>query len=210
MRAMLVFGVGGHGSVEVRVIAQTGRSGKNTTPPTQADLLCAFANTLDVDVDADPPEALPDAAALTNWLRDRSLLDVDARAESGDHSIAITLRSGLRAAMMLHQVRDYTSPVPELDAAAAALPVQIVFDGTRPRLAPPIGGARGGLARLLVGIVEAQADDTWQRLKLCAADDCLLAFYDTSKNRSRHWCSMGVCGNRQKTRSYRARQRSNM
>lgn len=193
----------------MRVIAQTGRSGKTTTPPTQADLLCAFANTLDVDVDADPPEALPDAAALTNWLRDRSLLDIAARADSGDHGVAITLRSGLRAAMMLHQVRDYTSPVPELDATAAALPVRIVFDGTRPRLAPPIGGARGGLARLLVAIVEAQADDTWQRLKLCAADDCLLAFYDTSKNRSRHWCSMGVCGNRQKTRSYRARQRSN-
>jgi predicted RNA-binding Zn ribbon-like protein len=208
MRTTVVFGGGGHGSVEVKVIAETGRSGKNKTTPTQADLLCAFANTLDVDVDADPPEALPDAAALTRWLRDRALLDVDARADIGDHGVAITLRSGLRAAMMLHQARDHTSPVPELDAAAAALPVQVVFDGTRPRLAPPIGGARGGLARLLVAIVEAQADNTWERLKLCAADDCLLAFYDTSKNRSRHWCSMGVCGNRQKTRSYRARQRS--
>ena len=36
--------------------------------PAPAELLCTFANTLDVDVDADPPEALPDAAALTDWL----------------------------------------------------------------------------------------------------------------------------------------------
>ncbi len=188
----------------MRGIAKTDPQG--TTPAAQADLLCAFANTLDVDVDADPPEAFPDAAALTGWLRERDLINADDRADSGDHGVAITLRSGLRAAMMLHHVRDHTSPVPELDAAAAALPVQIVFDGTRPRLAPAIGGARGGLARLLVAIVEAQADDTWERLKLCAAADCLLAFYDISKNRSRNWCSMGVCGNRQKTRSYRARQ----
>lgn len=190
----------------MRAIAKTGPAGKNTTPPAEADLLCAFVNTLDVDVDADPPEALPDAAALTGWLRERDLLNADDRADRGDHGVAITLRSGLRTAMMLHQAGEHTSPVAELDAVATALPVQIVFDGTRPRLVPASSGARGGLTRLLVAIAEAQANDTWGRLKLCAADGCLLAFYDSSKNRSRHWCSMGVCGNRQKTRSYRVRQ----
>ncbi len=192
----------------MRVIAGTGRTGGKAAPPAHADLLCAFANTLDVDADAACPEALPDAAALTGWLRERALLAVGGRADITDHDVAITLRSGLRAAMRLHQVRDDQSPVPELDSAAAALPVEVVFDGTRPRLAPRIGGARAGLAQLLVAIVDSQADGTWERLKLCAADDCLLAFYDISNNRSRHWCSMGVCGNRQKTRTYRARQRS--
>lgn len=194
-------------NAEVRAIAKTG-AGMGTVTPAQAHLLCDFANTLDVDVDADPPEALPDAAALTGWLRQRGLLNADDRADSGDLDLALTLRSGLRDAMMRHHERDHTSPVPDLDAAAHALPLQIVFDGTRPRLAPAIGGARGGLARLLVAIADAQADDTWVRLKLCAADDCQLAFYDTSKNRSRHWCSMGVCGNRAKTRNYRARRRA--
>jgi predicted RNA-binding Zn ribbon-like protein len=33
-------------------------------------------------------------------------------------------------------------------------------------------------------------------------------FYDRSRNRSRHWCSMGVCGNRAKTRTYRAKRAS--
>ncbi|MGH9061952.1 MAG: CGNR zinc finger domain-containing protein, partial [Acidimicrobiales bacterium] len=45
----------------------------------------------------------------------------------------------------------------------------------------------------------------WVRLKICPADDCLWAFYDESRNRSRTWCSMRVCGNREKARSWRAR-----
>jgi len=192
---------------EVGAIATTS-PGKGTATPAQADLLCSFANTLDVDADAAAPDALTDAAALTDWLRQRDLLDVDDRADSGDLDLALRLRSGLREAMLRHHEGDHTSRVPDLDAAATALPLRIVFDGTRPRLAPAVGGARGGLARLLVAVADAQADDAWVRLKLCVADDCQWAFYDTSKNRSRHWCSMGVCGNRQKTRSYRARQRA--
>ena len=180
--------------------------GGNVSP--QADLLCAFVNTLDVDVDADPHEALPDAAALTAWLRQHDLLDADDRAGKRDLDLALTLRSGLREALVRHHDGDHTSRVPDLETAATALPLRVVFDGTRPRLVPALGGARGGLARLLVAVADAQADDAWARVKLCGADDCQLAFYDTSKNRSRRWCSMGVCGNRQKTRSYRARQRA--
>ena len=181
-----------------------------TDLPAQAELLCAFANTLDVDIDADPPEALPDAAALTDWLRGRNLIDADDRADSGDLDLALTLRSGLREAMVRHSEGDGTSRVPDLDAAAADLPLRIVFDGTRPRLAPAVDGVQGALALILVAMADAQADDTWGRMKLCISEECALAFYDTSKNRSRHWCSMGGCGNRQKTRSYRARQRAKL
>jgi predicted RNA-binding Zn ribbon-like protein len=34
------------------------------------------------------------------------------------------------------------------------------------------------------------------------------AFYDRSKNRSGHWCSMRVCGNRAKARQFRERRRA--
>jgi len=34
----------------------------------------------------------------------------------------------------------------------------------------------------------------------CAADDCAWLFLDESRNRSRRWCDMKVCGNRQKAR----------
>jgi hypothetical protein len=56
---------------------------------------------------------------------------------------------------------------------------------------------------LLAIMARAQADGTWQRMKACPA--CGWAFYDRSRNRSRTWCTMAICGNRAKARSYRAR-----
>jgi predicted RNA-binding Zn ribbon-like protein len=187
------------------VIARARTQGTKATIPKYADLLCAFANTLDVDADANPADALPDAAVLTGWLRDRDLLGAEELADSLDHEVAITLRSGLRTAM-LHHAEGRTRTIPELDAAAAALPIRVAFSGARSRLIPAVGGAQGGLSHLLIAITQANADNTWERLKLCVADDCLLGFYDVSNNRSRHWCSMGECGNRMKIRRYRARQ----
>lgn len=42
-------------------------------------------------------------------------------------------------------------------------------------------------------------------LKRCAGEDCGWFFLDTSRNKSRHWCSMADCGNRAKARRHRAR-----
>jgi len=39
-------------------------------------------------------------------------------------------------------------------------------------------------------------------VRLCGADDCRWLFLDTSKNRSRQWCSMQSCGNREKARRH--------
>ena len=46
------------------------------------------------------------------------------------------------------------------------------------------------------------------RLSACRDEHCRVAFYDKSRNRSRAWCSMEVCGNREKARSFRARHHS--
>ena len=73
------------------------------------------------------------------------------------------------------------------------------------RLQPTAAGVDGALGRLLGIVAAAMADGTWSRLKACRANDCRWAFYDRARNRSRHWCSMAVCGNRTKARAYRAR-----
>lgn len=44
------------------------------------------------------------------------------------------------------------------------------------------------------------------RLRHCSGDACTLVFYDSSRNGSRRWCSMEVCGNRHKVKSHRARK----
>jgi predicted RNA-binding Zn ribbon-like protein len=45
------------------------------------------------------------------------------------------------------------------------------------------------------------------RVRVCAASDCVWLFLDTSKNRSRRWCDMKQCGNRNKVRRFYERQR---
>lgn len=59
--------------------------------------------------------------------------------------------------------------------------------------------------RVLAAVAEAMADGSWTRLKACRADDCKWAFIDTARNRTRIWCDMAVCGNREKARRYRSR-----
>ena len=66
---------------------------------------------------------------------------------------------------------------------------------------------RGALTQVLVAVNEAVADDTWRRLKICSSDECAWAFFDGTKNRSRTYCEWG-CGNKIKSRNYRARQRA--
>jgi predicted RNA-binding Zn ribbon-like protein len=182
----------------------TGGPARAAATPAAAELLCAFANTLDVDEGAD---ALPHPEALTDWLRGHGLLDRRHGASASDLALALAFRSGLRQAMIQHHDRS-DAPLSGIDEVAARLPLRLEFEGTNPRLVPAVEGGTAGVARLLVAVANAAADQIWGRLKLCAASDCAWAFYDTSKNRSRQWCSMGVCGNRQKTRAYRARQRT--
>lgn len=45
-----------------------------------------------------------------------------------------------------------------------------------------------------------------ERLKECPGENCAWLFLDTSKNRSRQWCSMRTCGNAAKVKRFRQRQ----
>ncbi|WP_327086546.1 CGNR zinc finger domain-containing protein [Nonomuraea sp. NBC_01738] len=152
------------------------------------ELVRDFVNTYDVENDADRLD-LPQA--LTAWLHERALIAPGDTATPGDLTTARTLREALRAALR----RDGTAPEPP------ELPLTIRF-GATPRPVPIEGGVRGALA----AIAAATVDPGWNRLKVCAEESCEWAFIDHSKNRSRSWCSMKVCGNRTKTRAYRARK----
>ncbi len=46
------------------------------------------------------------------------------------------------------------------------------------------------------------------RLRMCEAADCGWVSLDTTKNRSRRWCDMAVCGNRAKAARHYRRRRS--
>ena len=50
--------------------------------------------------------------------------------------------------------------------------------------------------------------DAVQAIRACANPECRWLFLDTSKNHSRRWCDMKVCGNRMKARRFKAQQRA--
>jgi len=174
--------------------------------PVHALLLRDFANTLDVDERTD---ALTEPSEVTAWLCEHDLLEPSLPAADDDLALARELRAAVRAAFRANHdgsPTDGAGPTQALEHVGSRLPLALQVCGGRPLLEPLETGVRGALTRLLVAAADAGADGSWRRLKICAADDCAWAFYDTSKNQSRTWCSMQVCGNRSKTRSYRARR----
>jgi predicted RNA-binding Zn ribbon-like protein len=48
--------------------------------------------------------------------------------------------------------------------------------------------------------------DAMDRIRACGVDTCRWLFLDTSKNHTRRWCNMRVCGNRMKARRFQARR----
>ena len=67
------------------------------------------------------------------------------------------------------------------------------------------------LGALLAPIAESAADllagGDPSLLKKCENPECVLHFYDTSKNHARRWCSMSGCGNRMKAQAHYRRRR---
>jgi predicted RNA-binding Zn ribbon-like protein len=177
----------------------------NEPAPGDLALVQRFVNSIDLDTQADE---LSDPDRMGFWLREAGLADDPAFDEDARRRL-IDFREALRRLLLAHNGGGLDAEtVAALDAAARDAHVHVVFgDDGAARLAPALGGAEGVLGRLLAIIARAEADGTWSRLKACSSESCRWAFYDRSRNRSRIWCTMTICGNRAKARSYRARQR---
>ena len=63
--------------------------------------------------------------------------------------------------------------------------------------------ALGVIADDAISIISGERDG---QLALCASPTCRAAFFDTSQSRSRKWCDMNTCGNRQKKARFIANQ----
>lgn len=162
----------------------------------------AFVNTRAVDDDTDEWDS---PEALAAWLQANDLAPARLPVDDSDLAAARSLREGLRQALLAHDT--HSRPSASADAIAT-VPLQLQIDaGGEVVLAPAAQGVAGALGRLVAPLPAARADGTWFRVKACPLDDCQWAFLDQSRNRSRRWCSMEVCGNREKTRAFRDRHR---
>lgn len=173
----------------------------NFEAPADIDLVRSFVNTVEAESGADQ---LTTARGLADWLAEAGLAEPEARPSVRDLQLARRLRTALRTA-----IGGSGPPSPaalaELDAVFSELPLRAV--SSREGLVACNGGVRGGLARIAAAVTTARITGTWDRLKICPAEDCLWAFYDASRNHSKRWCSMDVCGNRSKVRAFRDRTR---
>jgi CGNR zinc finger/Putative stress-induced transcription regulator len=152
-----------------------------------ADVVVAFLNTLDVEEGTD---ALASTAEWHAWLRAQAAMPSFPEPDDADLEQARELRRDLRA-------RAEGQGCAEVHSVGVR--VALTADGAVQLSATsPVGLVAAAVAKVAI---ERRLD----RVKICPADDCRWAFYDTSRNRSRQWCSMEVCGNRAKARSHRER-----
>ena len=158
--------------------------------PGSLRLVQEFLNTRNAEADL---EWLDSPAALRRWLADRDFGSV--RVSRADLERAREVREALRE--LVRARGGGTS-----NRQAARLLNRVADDAS---LGAAAGGVSGALGRILLLTAVAIVEGRWQRLKTCP--NCRWAFYDYSRNCSAKWCSMTLCGNRLKTRSYYRRRR---
>jgi predicted RNA-binding Zn ribbon-like protein len=169
------------------------------------ELVRDFVNSVDLEEQRDE---LQDPRGLVRWLAAHRLAGSRVRARDGDLAEARAVREALRELLRANNgiSVDEAAATATLDAAARHAKLAVRFDSGAIRLVPRERGVQGGLGAVLAAAAEAMADGSWQRLKACRSDTCRWAFVDNARNHSRQWCSMSVCGNRQKARLFRARR----
>ena len=168
-------------------------------------LVCDFVNSTALE---DGSDELADARGLVRWLSAHGLAGEHARATDADAAEARALREALRDLMLANNgepVDGAAAAAAQLEASGRRAALAVRFDTGSIRLVPRERGVRGALGVVLGAAGEAMADGSWRRAKACRSETCRWAFVDRSRNQSRQWCSMSVCGNRAKARAFRKR-----
>ncbi len=186
-----------------------------------------FANTMDWHASAHPIESLNSYADLVAWSRRIGLVpDRTAQqllrganqypAEAADVlERAVALREAIYHifAAVAHGHKPPTDDLTTLneELSRSLAKSQLVWKDT----AFDWGwlGDETDLDQMLWWIVRSSADlmtsEQLNRVGECADDrGCGWLFYDTSRNRSRQWCSMSGCGNRAKAKRHYERVKS--
>ncbi|MEV6555828.1 CGNR zinc finger domain-containing protein [Nocardia sp. NPDC051756] len=156
-------------------------------------------------------ERIPTPQRLIDWLAIYGLA-VNS-CTTAQLELAKELRESIHAAATAAATQ---SPLPapavqvindySIQGRAAAI---LTPEGDRQwRLSSPsrVEDALGVIAADAISIIAGERDG---KLALCASPTCQAAFFDTSQSRTRKWCDMNTCGNRQKKARFNANQRQN-
>ena len=174
-----------------------------------------LVNTEAVDAHGERLELVPDRSALVDWARAAGLIDTDlarqcrAAADGRERRLLAWFRRLRSALRDLLECGDDEAAA-ALDDAVSAVAVRLSYRFTRQPHQLPLD-ASGPLERLRLALATSALDVAGldrSRIRRCGSPRCVLLYYDTTKNRSRRWCDMAVCGNRAKATAHykRAKQ----
>ncbi|MEU0138106.1 CGNR zinc finger domain-containing protein [Streptomyces sp. NPDC006296] len=175
-----------------------------------AVLATSFTGTLS-ERHGTPVERIPTPQRLVDWLAVSGLavdsctpaqLDLARELREAVHAVATA--AAVQEVLPASAVRVINDRSARGRAAAVLTP-----GGERRWLLGPSTGvedALGVIAADAVGVVAGERDG---RLALCASPTCRAAFFDISRSRTRRWCDMNTCGNRQKKARFHAGRRGN-
>ena len=171
---------------------------------TQLDLVRDYVNTLDFETGID---AIASPDELATWFSEQGLVEDFVEPSDEEVADALAVREAIRELLLANNgiKSDAGAASKTLEEAGRKARLGVRFEDGRPVLAPEDDGARGAIGRIVATVAELAPSDEWKRLKGCRDEHCRVAFYDKSRNRSRAWCSMEVCGNREKARTFRGR-----
>jgi predicted RNA-binding Zn ribbon-like protein len=167
--------------------------------PGRLALLEGFLNTWSEEMGIDDFET---AQSTETWLRNVDLWTGAQKITQEQHRRIVKFRSDLRIWILN---KDRTEPLTDL-AKEISFQAEFTSEGEvqfRPT-GTPFQRALGALIDL---ISKSLQDGSWDRLKCCELPTCGWAFYDSTRSRTRRWCSMKTCGSRHKAREYYKRHR---
>jgi predicted RNA-binding Zn ribbon-like protein len=175
----------------------------DSAAPDGLELVRRFVNTNDVEEGKDE---IATPKSLRAWVKDNGL--PVGRIGDADVKRAIAAREGLRGLLLANNGEPLDpAAVEALNRTAPSVSVRFDAEGGS-ALAAERTGIDLALAPIFDAVFCAMTEGTWKRLKACREDRCQWVFYDRSKNRSATWCSMEVCGNRNKARTFRERHKN--
>jgi predicted RNA-binding Zn ribbon-like protein len=157
----------------------------------------------------DTVERIPTPQRLVDWLAVNGLA-VDS-CTTTQLDLARELRESIHAAATAAATQD-ALPAPAVDvinarSAQGGAAAILTHEGTRRwqlSAATSVEDALSVIAADAISIIAGERDG---RLALCASPTCQAAFFDTSQSRTRKWCDMNTCGNRQKKARFNANKR---
>ncbi|WP_027935842.1 ABATE domain-containing protein [Amycolatopsis sp. ATCC 39116] len=173
-------------------------------------LATSFTGTLSERF-GDPVERIPTPQRLVDWL---AVYDLAVEScTPAQLELAKELRESIHAAATA-AAKQQPLPQPAVQvindrSTQGRATAVLTPEGTRRwLLSSPdcVEDALGVIAADAISIIAGERDG---RLALCASPTCQAAFFDTSRSRTRRWCDMNTCGNREKKARFYANQRNN-